>query len=200
MPIGLREMILPVGVCLAIILPFLIFGPSIETWTSTRLQDAAPGVLGGLAFGTLALDGLLPVPSSLVSLAVARALGAWTGAVVIWFGMTVGSAITWTVGRGVLGPIDTWLGGASNVPEWGWLTLVVFRPVPVLAEASVLMAAARGMKFLRLMVLTSLANIPVALLYGYFGSQVLGDVPLIYLLLGVGLVSCIAVGFTVMRR
>jgi len=200
MPGALRELILPAGVCFAIILPFLVFGASIEGWTSIRLQDAAPGVLGGLAFGMLALDGLLPVPSSPVSLAVAGALGAWVGAVVIWFGMTVGCAVTWALGRGVLGPLDNWIGGGRLAPEWGWLALVIFRPVPVLAEASVLMAAARGMRFLRLISLTAMANIPVALIYGYFGSKFLGDVPLIYLLSGVGLVSCFAVGFTLLRR
>lgn len=200
MSMVLRAMILPVGVCLAIILPFLIFGATIEDWTSTCVSGAAPTFLAALAFSTLALDGVLPVPSSLVSLAVAGALGAWFGAVVIWLGMTGGCAITWAVGRGLLGPVDRRIGGSRAAPNWSWVALVLLRPVPVLAEASVLMAAARGMGFVRLIALTALANLPLAVLYGYFGAYVLGEVPLIYLLAGVGAISCLAIGITLLWK
>ena len=81
--------------------------------------------------------------------------------------------------------IQTRFTGESQAPasEIGWLGLVLFRPVPVLAEYSVLMAAARGMGLLPLVAVTGLANVPVAAFYGYFGSHWLGEVPLWVLVL-----------------
>ncbi len=198
MRLTLRDLILPVATCVAIVLPFLAFGARIEDWTVAWVSGAAPKVIAAMAFGMLALDGLLPIPSSLVSLAAAGALGAWVGAAAIWLGMTVCCAVTWAVGRGLLGPVDRWIRGPSAGSDWGWLALVLFRPVPVLAEASVLLNAAHGMAFWRLMALTALANTPVAALYGYFGAYFLGEVPLIYLLAGVGVVSGLAIGVSLL--
>lgn len=95
----------------------------------------------------------------------------WVGVFVIWLGMSVGCAIAWVVRRGLLGPVDRRIGGDRLATDWGWVAMVLMRPVPVLAEATVLTAAARGMGFLKLTTLTALANISVALLYGFFGDM-----------------------------
>lgn len=193
----LKSYSVPIAVLLFIIIPFLVFGKWLEAY-SIDLIDRANGIeIAFAAIILLAADVLLPIPSSIVSLAAAAALSAWAGAAVIWMGMSLGAVLGGMIGKGLLGPIERQL---ANHPEkalglvsrWGWIGLIALRPVPVLAEASVLIAAARGMPLGKLSLLTALANIPVALLYGYFGALVLGDVPLGHLLLGVGVASVTA--------
>lgn len=187
MPHGyLRQLAAPFGLMIAIIITFLLFGPKMEAWVEGYLQGAGGFAIAALCFGLLALDVLLPVPSSLVSLAAGGALGLWSGALTIWSGMTVGCLIGWAVGRGLLGPVDRKLTGARHGVPGGIWGLMLCRPVPVLAELTVLMAAARGMGLRPLALACGLANVPVALLYGGFGARFLNAAPLGYLLAGVG--------------
>lgn len=205
----LRATVVPLFVLALIILPFLSVRNYIEVYSLGLVETTNTGMTAVIAISLLAVDVVLPIPSSIVSLATAGALGNWVGAVVIWIGMTLGCVIGVFVGRGIFGPMDRLISGHDQrnhsqraFKRLGWLTLILFRPVPVLAEASVLIAAARGMPFTPIVALTSLANIPVALLYGYFGARLLGDVPFLHLMAGVGVLSlmCIALRFLSDRR
>ena len=170
----------------AIIIPFVLFGDQIETATLAWSETAATWGLAAGAVLLLALDVLLPVPSSVVSLLAGQTLGPVLAAVIIWLGMTLGCLVGFLVGRGLLKPLASFMraDASPGSGDWGWLALVLSRPVPVLAEASVLLAAARGAPFWPLMGVTALANIPVAVLYGYAGSRLLDEVP-VWVMLGV---------------
>lgn len=175
----------------AILIPFFLFGDAIEAWAATLFASAGDTVITFAAIALLAGDIVLPVPSSLVSLATGAALGLWPAAIVIWTGMTLGCLIGWAAGRGLLAPVQRSISVQSkhNAPWTVW-GLVLCRAIPVLAEGSVLVAAARGMKLSVLMTVCSLANLPIAVLYAWFGSALLGDVPFA-VLIGTAAAICI---------
>jgi uncharacterized membrane protein YdjX (TVP38/TMEM64 family) len=184
----LRLSLMPALVLAAIVVPFLLFNERVQAAATDFLAGAGVVPVALASIALLAGDVLLPVPSSLVSLAAAGVLGFEWGAIVIWTGMTLGCLIGWGTGRGLLTPLDR----AIEVPDvapsrWAVWVLILCRPIPVLAEMSVLVAAGRGMRLGVLMLACSLANLPVALAYGYFGAAFLGEVPVLYLLGAVGL-------------
>ena len=195
----LRRAIVPLLVMVTILVPFFYFGDQIESWTAAFIAGADDAALALLSIALLAGDLVLPVPSSLVSLATGAALSMWQATAVIWTGMTLGCLIGWAVGSGLLAPLDRAVGVTEQPPQgWGVWGLVLCRPLPVLAEMSVLVAAARGMRLKVLLLACGLANLPIALIYAYFGSSYLGDVPLAYLF-GVVVLVC-AVGLLLRRQ
>lgn len=195
----LRRAIVPLLVLVTILVPFFCFGDQIESWTAAFIAGADGAALALLSIALLAGDLVLPVPSSLVSLATGGALSMWQATAVIWTGMTLGCLIGWAVGSGLLAPLDRAVGVPEQPPQgWGVWGLVLCRPVPVLAEMSVLVAAARGMRLKVLLLACGLANLPIALIYAYFGAAYLGDVPMAYLF-GVVVLVC-AVGLLLRRQ
>lgn len=195
----LRLAILPAMVLVAILVPFFWFGERIGLWTQASIEGADDLYIALLAITLLAGDVFLPVPSSLVSLAAGGALGLWPAAAAIWTGMTLGCLLGWAAGRGLMAPVDRAIALQwKEPPRWGVWGLVLCRPIPVLAEMSVLFAAARGMSLGAHTLACSLANLPIALIYAYFGAAVMGDVPGLLLFGAVGLVS--AAGLIVQRQ
>src|SRR5688500_7850360 len=81
-----------------VLIPFFAFRTSVETRSESAIQ-AAPGAIGLVVCTLLALDALLPIPSSLVATASGAALGAWAGTAVNTVGLTAGFLIGLIVGR-----------------------------------------------------------------------------------------------------
>jgi uncharacterized membrane protein YdjX (TVP38/TMEM64 family) len=139
---------LVIAVALAIpILPFLGFGESAEShitnWLDTSLSH---GAAAALVIGLLATDIVLPVPSSVVSMFAGTMLGFWVGTVASWCGMTVGAALAFGLVRVFGRPLARRLSTEEELvrmdrlaDRYGVLILVLMRPIPVLAEASVLL-------------------------------------------------------------
>lgn len=171
-----------------IIVPFLMFGDDFEAAAVRIMSDASKGAIAVFSIMLLAGDVLLPVPSSIVSLATGAALGLWVGAVVIWFGMTLGCGVGWIIGRKLLLPATSAFGATPAETSSYYWELVLCRPIPVLAEMSILMAAARGAGFGPALTLCATANLPIAILYAHFGSYFLGDVPFSYLIAAVAVI------------
>ena len=197
----LRLSLMPALVLAAILVPFFLLNDRLQAATTAFLVGAGDITVALAAVALLAGDMLLPVPSSLVSLAAAGALGMVWGAVAIWTGMTLGCLIGWATGRGLLAPLDRAVGERTTdagPSRWGVWAVILCRPVPVLAEMSVLVAAAKGMPLGVLMLACALANLPVALAYGWFGAAYLGGVPMPWLLAAVALLC--GIGLLLRRR
>jgi uncharacterized membrane protein YdjX (TVP38/TMEM64 family) len=163
-----------------IIVPFLVFGKNLEAWATTWVEQAREHswttalVLGGL----LASDILLPIPSSIVSTACGSLLGVGLGALTSCVGMVISCVAGYGLARG---PGRSLTGHFLSPPEadrmeamsqrFGNWALVIARPVPVLAEASVLMAGLARMPFARFLLLTTLSNAGISLIYAGLGDQ-----------------------------
>ena len=125
----------------------------------------------------LASDILLPIPSSLASTACGLLFGVVTGAAISLADMTVSCVLGYWLGA-VCGRslIGRWVGcedlarlDALTARAGDW-AVVVARPVPVLAEASVLVAGIGGMPFRRFLVLSGLANLGISVIYAVAGA------------------------------
>ncbi|MCJ7956176.1 MAG: 3-dehydroquinate synthase [Pseudomonas sp.] len=123
----------------------------------------------------LALDVLLPVPSSLVALLAVAALGAIGGYLVIFIGLCLGASLGYWLGAGYFRLLSNWLGLRTWQPgqlayRLSTLSLVCLRGVPVLAETSVLAAGMQGYPLRQFLLVTTLANAGLALAYAAIGS------------------------------
>lgn len=167
---------------LAIILvPFVLYEEAITSAVENYVRSEQP--LAAIAIGIAALlasDVLLPVPSSLVATASGFLMGWPLGTLVTWIGMNVGAVIGYwmgsSAGRGVarrfVGDAEV-ARAAVSFARWGDWSLVISRAVPVLAEASVVLAGTVRMPFARFAILTGVANAAIALVYAAVGAYAL---------------------------
>ena len=173
-----RTAALVVGVALAVILPFLLAGAQINAWVETVIAQAGQNRLlaGCLLAGLLATDILVPVPSSLVSTACGMALGFWAGTLASFAGMSITTAAGYLMGRYAAAPVGRLIGAAEfamleafHRRHGVWL-LLALRPVPVLAEASVVFSGVSRLPAARVAAVTALGNAAVSAVYAAIGA------------------------------
>ena len=160
-----------------VLVPFFLFEDQFNAFSARMTSShTAVWLAGSSIFGLLALDVVLPVPSSIVSTAAGVLLGFWRGAAVIWSGMMVACLIAYWLGARFSGFARRFVGedGIARADRLGqrygdW-TIILCRPVPVLAEASVIFAGLVRAPFPRFLVLTSLSNLGIAIGYAAFGA------------------------------
>lgn len=152
-------------------LPFLLLG---ETFALPLLEAREHQQLGlvVIAIVLLAADSVAPVPSVLVIDFLAMKAGWLAGLAGGTLGLMAGVVLAWWFGRAAVGRIaprffpDAELarlraGLQRRLP----LTMACWRSVPVLAETSVIVAAAAGVPLRRVVATTVLPNIVIALTY-----------------------------------
>ena len=162
----------------AILIPFFLYETEINTWTEGILaSDQSRWTIGALLGFLLSSDVLLPVPSSLISTGCGYVLGAVGGTIVSWAGMTVGAVIGYAVGaRPAKAIVGSAVGGTgleqareAHIRYGDW-SVIVSRAVPVLAEASVVLAGVAGMPFRRFLTLAATANLAISAVYATVGA------------------------------
>ena len=162
-----------------ILVPFFMFGDAIEAWTENYIRESPGGRLWAAVVlgGSLASDIVLPIPSSVVSTACGNLLGFAAGALTSLAGMTVSCLAGYWLG--VLGgrPLAERMvgkGDLARLEEWnrrfGEWTVVVTRPIPVLAEAAVIVVGMGRMRPARFILLSLLANTGVSVVYAAVGA------------------------------
>ena len=159
-------------------LPFLLFGDAFEVWVADLLaQPATPIAVATAIFALLTVDILLPVPSSIVATVAGASLGPIVGALVIAAGLSAGCAVGFLLARRFGPPFCRAAVPAAEFTRlqalfarFGPLLLVLCRPVPVLAEASVLAAGAVGARAGPALLAMSLANLGIGATYATLGS------------------------------
>lgn len=144
-PAPYKTLALLACVLAAILVPFFLFGARIDAWTDALLRRAGerPWAAAALLTALLASDIVLPVPSSLASTACGLVLGFAGGALASFVGMGLSAAAGYALGR-CAAPAARRLIGAGEAAaleafhrRHGVWMLLALRPVPVLAEASV---------------------------------------------------------------
>ena len=177
---SLRLLLLIVAILAIPILPFLVFGDTLEARFTGWLDATLPaGTVAILVTSLLAVDLFLPVPSSLVSTFAGKMLGFWGGMAASWCGMTLGAVAAFGLvkvlgrpfvrrfaGEDELRRVDTMAG------RFGFLVLVLARPVPVLAEASVLLMGTTDLAWVRFLAAVGLSNAGIAAIYAALGGSV----------------------------
>jgi len=177
-PFPWRTLTLLLAVLLAVIVPFLLFGASVDAWAERVIARAAahPFSTGALLTLLLASDILMPVPSSLVSTACGMTLGFAMGTLASFSGMSITTVAGYLIGRYASAPAEQVI-GKSDVAflrrfheRHGLWLLLALRPVPVLAEASVLFFGLSRRPFLPMLAVTAAGNLAVSAVYAAVGA------------------------------
>ena len=178
MKLPIRTILLFILVSLLIIIPFCIWGERIDEWTGELIEEGKnhPFYTGSILGGLLASDIVLPVPSCIVSTACGLTLGFVKGTLVSFAGMTISCLGGYALGRLFTPAAEKMLGKSEAErmhlfhKKYGiWLVLAM-RPVPVLAEASMLFAGIARQHFGRTMVIATVGNLVVSAIYAAVGA------------------------------
>jgi len=164
-----------------ILVPFVLLDRQMTSWSLRWIGEGLDPVWTALAvIGLLAADIVLPVPSSLVSTGAGAALGFALGAAASALGMTLSSQLGYLVGQKVGLPVvnrivsrDALQVASDRLRDRAIGALMVMRSVPVLAEASVVMAGVLRVDPTRFFVSTCLANVGISIAYGAVGALAL---------------------------
>jgi uncharacterized membrane protein YdjX (TVP38/TMEM64 family) len=172
-----RNSLILMAIVLALILvPFFFFHKYIDGWTAELLKTSGqhPGYTALLLCILLASDILLPVPSSIVSTGAGFLLGFFYGVTVSFIGMTLGCLTGYALGKGS-GNAMRWLDEETRLRmerffrRSGKWAIIIARPIPVLAEATVLFAGLSRMNFGSFMWVSSLSNLGISIVYAAVG-------------------------------
>lgn len=186
-----RPLFLVMLALLVPIVPFLAFGPWLEGRVETWLDEhPAPSLVAAGTIALLSTDVLLPIPSSVVSTMAGAELGLVGGAAASWLGMTLGAIFGFALARGLGRPLaerlasDQDLARMDDMARSGgpWM-LYVTRPLPVLAEASVLLLGASRLGWRPFLQAVTLSNLGIALVYAALGHWARGSGALVWAIL-----------------
>jgi len=159
-----------------------------------------------LLIALLALDVVLPVPSSVVALLAVAALGSVGGYLVIFIGLCLGAWLGYALGAGYFRVLSGRLGLHQRKPgqmayRLGTLSLVCLRGVPVLAETSVVAAGMQRYPLRTFVLVTTLANAGLALAYSAIGSLLVEEnALLVTLLASMVLPGLFIAGYSLLRK
>lgn len=151
--------------------PFIIWGQDyVVPWLHAYEHQA--GWLVVIAIILLAADSVAPVPSTIVIMYLAAKAGIVAGIIGGTLGMSAGVLAAAWLGRAAVGRIapkffpDAELARLrENLQSRLGLTLACWRSVPVMAETSVIVAAAAGIPVKRIFSVTLVPNLVVATIY-----------------------------------
>jgi uncharacterized membrane protein YdjX (TVP38/TMEM64 family) len=173
----MRWALLWIALLAVVLVPFFLFEDEFNALASRISSGEVSTSAAALAIGgLLALDVFLPVPSSIVSTAAGVLLGLGLGTAVVWIGMMAGCLVGYFVGmysaplaRRLVGPAG--LARAAHFADrYGIWAIVLSRPIPVLAEATVVFAGLVRASLGRFVFLTALSNLGIAAGYAAIGA------------------------------
>lgn len=160
----------------AIVVPFLVFGKQASQSIDHYLASSQPMLFhSGAAILLLGSDPLLPIPSSIILTWLGSRFGFWLGAAVGWLGLTVACLFGYWLGRAgrFVAPRLAPVGNPAFrrwVSEYGIAAMMICRPVPVLAEASLIILGTERTRLLPLLAWASAVNLVLASIYAAAGA------------------------------
>lgn len=161
------------GLFALVLVPFFLLEQySFELSTRLLLDSRSHQALFALVVIGLALDVFLPLPSTVIAATGAAILGGVPGFIAVWAGLSAGCVLGYEFGASAGEASLRKMVSDAQQRRLAWLqgyfgmgALVLCRPVPVLAEVSVLLAGSGRVPRPRFYSLCLLANILVAALY-----------------------------------
>ena len=160
------------------IVPFVIFGDALEARIASWFDPPPSASLVAVGtVGVLAVDILLPVPSSLVSTLAGAQLGVLSATAVSWLGMTIGATAGFALARLWGRPLAARLSSTDDLERmdrlssrFGAWVLIVTRALPVLAEAAVLLLGASRLTWAQFLPAVMLSNLGISTVYSAMGA------------------------------
>lgn len=203
-----RVLVLVFGIAVFVIVTAQIVertvGPSLSSGIERVLSH--PGPEAALAvFGLLAVDVLLPVPSSLVMILSGAVFGVGAGASIAFAGSLAGNWLGFELSRRYGVGIATRLLGTTDlermrgtVARYGAFAILLTRPLPVVMETLSVVAGLGDMKRSAFLFASILGTLPICVVYAYAGAFSLDAGSLLPALTAA--VAIPAIGWIVWRR
>ncbi|NNE96610.1 MAG: hypothetical protein HKN24_11335 [Acidimicrobiales bacterium] len=179
----------PALITLAVVAPFAVFG---EFSPPDNRATAVSFAIVSIAL--LALDPMLPVPATVVLVALGARFGLVTGALCGSIGLIAGTIVGLVIGRSMAQPIGDRFNVASLTLGLGWsdpAAVGLTRGVPVLAETTAIMAGMRRAPVAQTLLWATLAAVGLATLSSSFGVVGRNDHP-VWALVGIITLPCFA--------
>jgi uncharacterized membrane protein YdjX (TVP38/TMEM64 family) len=172
-----RWLIVALVLVATILVPFFLFEERFNALADRLLaRDVSAWYVAPVVAGLLASDVFLPIPSSVVAAAAGAALGLWGGTAAIWTGMTAACMLGYAFGSRTAAAAERFVGAAGMArahglwDRFGDYAIVLCRPVPVLAEATVIFAGIARRPFGHFISMSAWSNLGVALGYAAIGA------------------------------
>lgn len=164
-----------ITVMLAVFIVAELLDPAVlrDPYAALGVDGAAAAVVG---IALLSADVVLPVPSSVVMFANGVLFGWAAGALFSTLGGVSAALIGGWLGRRGEPVLARYLSvqererASRLISRWGSVAVIVTRPVPILAEATAIMAGASGLRWRSLAGAALLGSIPTATLYAVAGA------------------------------
>ena len=162
---------------------FLILFLIGEAWQAlladpaAQLRQANP-LTALVGVGLLVADAALPVPASMVMIALGAVFGAVLGTLLAAIGTIGATLVGFELGRrgGALldrhASLRGWERADRLLKRWGVLAIVLTRPVPLLAETTAVLAGASSLGWERATIAAIAGAIPTAGIYALTGAAV----------------------------
>lgn len=179
-------------VTLISVIPFLVLGESFEEEVRRWFEsDFSVSERFALIVGLLAVDIAIPIPSSAVSTYGGTILGLGAATLASWLGMMVGSlsgfvVAKWcgpTLARRFASP-DDWHSMHQFVERYSLWAIVLTRPLPILAEATILLCGVLKLPWRQLLLPLTLSNLLIALSYSAIGAWAVEHDATVYVIIG----------------
>lgn len=176
--IGIKWILLTVAILILLLIPFILFGDSLENWTNNFIQSTPTNLIASLVIGfLLSIDIVAPVPSSIVSTAGGYFLGFIGGTLISLAGMTISCLIGYWIGAKLGRPAAERFVDTKEISrfeslqkKYGDWIIVVSRSIPLLAETSVLFAGIGHMKISRFIFMVTVSNLGISMVYAAVGA------------------------------
>jgi uncharacterized membrane protein YdjX (TVP38/TMEM64 family) len=152
------------------------FDPALLTDPTPWLDRGGPAA-AAVGVGLLLVDVAVPVPSSVVMVAMGALFGAVGGALLSLVGALGATLIAFGIGRYGRGAVEKHVGAGERermgafLARYGVLALVITRPIPLVAEAVAVLAGTTPMRWRAAMLGGVLGNIAPAVIYGIAGAH-----------------------------
>lgn len=173
------------------IVPFLVLGEAFEDQIKDWFQkEWSQGQRFWLIVGLLAVDIAIPIPSSAVSTYGGSILGFFPALLASWLGMMLGSLSGFFLAR-IAGPgIVRRLTKSEDLSSLELLndklslwTIVLTRPLPILAEATILLIGSLKLPWTKLILPLSISNLVIAVAYSLVGAWAVESNVTLYVIL-----------------
>lgn len=175
----MRRYWLAAGVTLACFTAVFV---AVEAAGWSALTNPRPAMEGGgavaalIGVALLAGDALLPVPSSIVMVLHGALYGAVAGAALSFAGRMGAATFGFAIGRRG-GPLLERVVGRTEteranrlLERWGALGIVLSRPVPLLAETTMVLAGASSLSWPVALAAAAVGSVPEVVVYALAGS------------------------------
>jgi len=143
------------------------------------IRDLQGSVAAMVGVALLAVDVLLPVPSSLIMITNGALFGIWLGAALSLLGALLSVVLGWIIGRGGQKWILRFMGedgmeeANTFLTKWGSLAIIVSRPIPVLAEAISIVCGGLKYPLGKTIIYGMVGLLPTCIFYAYTGDLAL---------------------------